>query len=352
LPRYLALAKAHSQSPYSLDALAFVIMRGGYHTGDVHGEPWRLKEQALDVVAAHHMADPRVVHVLTLVSGSLPSKKSGVFLRQAFESGPNPTTRAAAGYGLAQYFHNLGKAHARSRQIRSQSRIANNERFWKLVVAPYLDEQFPYDEAVASAEIERILTRANDEFSDVQAMDWKWSGPNKEFLLSEAFKPPKTYGDLAKSLLVERSQLAPGKQAPDIVGTDAAGSRFRLSDYRGKVVLLTFSANWCGACIELYPLQRTLIEKFRNERFALLSVSMDEKLETLKSSIASGEITWRCWWDGMDGPIRKSWNISGAPTIYLLDQQGLLQDVRLSRTTPAQVIEQAIETLLQKNESQ
>ncbi len=110
LPRLLALAEKYPQSPYSLDALAFVIMRGGYQTGDVHGEPWKLKEQAIDLVAENHMDDSRVVFVFKMLAGSLPSRKTETFLRHAFEHGPSPTVRAAAGYNLACYYRRLGTA--------------------------------------------------------------------------------------------------------------------------------------------------------------------------------------------------------------------------------------------------
>ena len=162
-----------------------------------------------------------------------------------------------------------------------------------------------------SAEIERVANLVIDDYSDIAAVNWKWSGPNRAFLQSTAYTPPKTYGEMAKSLLFELDRLAPGKQAPEIEGTDAAGNRFRLSDYRGKVVLLTFSADWCGGCVELYPLERSLVEKFRDQPFVLLSVSMDEKIETLKAATAAGDITWRCWWDGLHGPIHAAWNSPG-----------------------------------------
>ena len=39
---------------------------------------------------------------------------------------------------------------------------------------------------------------------------------------------------------------------------------------------------------------------------------MDNEVDTLRKSLASGEITWRCWWDGADGPIYKTWNSPAA----------------------------------------
>src|SRR5690606_13274889 len=139
---------------------------------------------------------------------------------------------------------------------------------------------------------------------------------------------PKTYGDEAAAILYEMKYLSPGNTAPEIVGQDADCKTFRLSDYHDQVVLLTFSADWCPSCVKLYPIERRLQEKFRGQPFVILSVNCDESIETLKSSIAEGDITWRCWWDGRSGPIRTAWN-TGLPGIHLLDDKHILQDTDL-----------------------
>ena len=349
LPRFLAFAKDHPDSSTAFDAIAFIIRRGGPATGNVHGIPWQLKEQAIDLVLEHHMDNPRIVHLVDMLSGSLPSQKTESFLRHVFENGTNRTTQAAACFGLARYFHHLGNVHRTSVELKSKPKPLNYERFWKIVVTPYLEKNFPYDQAKTSAEIERLLTYAIEEYSDIPAVKRRHSGPSNLFLHTEEYEPATTYGDLAKSLLFERNHLAPGKQAPDIEGTDAAGNRFRLSDYQGKVVLLTFSADWCGGCVKLYPVQRKLVDKLRDQPFVLLSVSLDEGLGTLKKSLASEEIKWRCWWDGKNGQIYETWNRPGVPKIYLLDQQRRIQDVRLNRGTSLEEFEHAITKLLAKS---
>ena len=48
-------------------------------------------------------------------------------------------------------------------------------------------------------------------------------------------------------------------QNPEIEGADVAGMRFKLSDFRGKVVLLVFSGEWCRPCVEMYPKERLLL---------------------------------------------------------------------------------------------
>ena len=53
-----------------------------------------------------------------------------------------------------------------------------------------------------------------------------------------------TMGERAKAALHEMRDLAVGKMAPEIQGEDSAGKPFRLSDYRGKVVVLDFWGHW------------------------------------------------------------------------------------------------------------
>jgi thiol-disulfide isomerase/thioredoxin len=158
----------------------------------------------------------------------------------------------------------------------------------------------------------------------------------------------QTVAELALRELNKLRHLSVGQPALEIDGQDAEGDRFKLSDYRGKVVVLTFSGNWCGPCRGMYPEERKLVERLRGEPFALLSVNTDEDRQTLRKSIKEGEITWRCWWDGgTDGPIRKSWGIDSFPTVLVLDKEGVIRfkGVRGER------LDKAVEALLKPAKS-
>jgi peroxiredoxin len=349
LPQILAFAQSHSSSPLAFDAIFFIVSSTRFQEFRDEGMPWPVREQALDLAWERHQDDPRMVHLLEDLK--IPSRQSESFLKRAIETAPNSAVRAAAGFCLARYYLILAGCHERSQRVKNDSALTNEERFWKLVIAPNLEKFAPPNAEENSKKIDDVLARVVTDYSNVPASKARFSGPSRIFIESESLPSGKTWGDQAASLLFELKNLIPGKPAPDIVGADAEGETLRLSDYRGKVVLLTFSADWCPGCVAHYPLQRTLLEKYHDQPFILLSVSRDEKVDTLKSSIASGEITWRCWWDGRYGPISDAWNVVGAPHYFLLDDQHIIQESGLSVLNSEEEFAQAIEPLLQRVES-
>jgi thiol-disulfide isomerase/thioredoxin len=84
-----------------------------------------------------------------------------------------------------------------------------------------------------------------------------------------------TLGDAARHLLFEIDHLQIGKLAPEIAGKDVKGADFRLSDYRGKVVMLVFCGDWCGPCRKLYPLEKQWTHELHDRPFAVVGVNSD-----------------------------------------------------------------------------
>ena len=69
----------------------------------------------------------------------------------------------------------------------------------------------------------------------------------------------------------------------------------------------------------------------------------DEKREAIQQEIASGEITWRCWWDGgQNGPITSRWNVLSFPSIFVIDAKGVIRE----RGTRGKDLDQTVERLV------
>lgn len=121
--------------------------------------------------------------------------------------------------------------------------------------------------------------------------------------------------------------LQPGKVAPNIVGKDTEGIEFELEDYRGNIVVLIFSGEWCGPCREEYPYQRQMLERYRDRNVVLLGVNSDMELETVLKAKEREGLHYRTWWDESPfGPINRAW-VRSWPTVFILDENGVIRHV-------------------------
>jgi peroxiredoxin len=129
-------------------------------------------------------------------------------------------------------------------------------------------------------------------------------------------------------------QLTVGKTAPDILGTDLTGRPFKLSDYRGKVVALVFTAEWCAICRTQAPYERFLLSRYERWPFALLAVQAGSDREAAHAAFLADHLAHRSWWDepedgAANGPIAEAWNVIGWPATYLIDGAGVIRFVNV-----------------------
>lgn len=118
-----------------------------------------------------------------------------------------------------------------------------------------------------------------------------------------------------------------GKEAPETVGVDLDGGPMSLTDYRGKVVLVSFWATWCSPCMRMIPHEIGLIERFGSDRFAIVGVNADGDLEKARSVAEKIPIPWRSFQneEGRETAISNQWHVTGYPTLYLLDIKGVVR---------------------------
>ena len=78
----------------------------------------------------------------------------------------------------------------------------------------------------------------------------------------------------------------------------------------------------------MYPHERSLVKRLKDQPFALVGVNSDKDLEQLKPVLDEEQITWRSFWngpEGLQGPISARWYIQGWPTVFLIDDLGVIR---------------------------
>src|SRR4029077_9155151 len=112
------------------------------------------------------------------------------------------------------------------------------------------------------------------------------------------------------------------KQAPNFSLKDAAGNPVHLADYRGKVVLVNFWATWCGPCEVEIPWFVEFEQKYKDQGFAVLGVSMDDDgWKSVRPYVASHKINYRVM-IGSEVVSQQFGEIESLPTSFVLDREG------------------------------
>lgn len=115
-----------------------------------------------------------------------------------------------------------------------------------------------------------------------------------------------------------------GEQTYEINLPDVNGKVQKLSDQRGKVVLIDFWASWCGPCRKANPGLAILYSKYRDKGFEIFGVSIDDEKKAWRKAIEADKISWKQVNEkgGWDAQVALQWKLEQIPTSFLVDQEG------------------------------
>lgn len=213
------LAEKHPKDAVALDALIqAVTIEIWVENNTLHTAPRKdsAAGKALALVLRDHIQSDKLGHGCQRTSYGF-RKECETFLRTVLAKNPHREVQALACLRLAQFLDNRLQ---RIDLLKGLPEMA--QRYEALFGKEYLEELQGQDRAKVIQEIEALLEQASTKYGDVKM----------------AFGG--TVGEQAKTELYALRQLAVGKPALEITGADQDGKDFKLSDYRGKVVLLYF----------------------------------------------------------------------------------------------------------------
>ena len=145
--------------------------------------------------------------------------------------------------------------------------------------------------------------------------------------------------------------LAIGREAPDFSLPLTDGSVLKLSNYRGKIIILDFWATWCGPCKMEIPGFINIMDKYSDRGVVIIGVSLDANL-TMEQLAAFGRKMGINYQIGMpednEAISYQYGGIGSIPTTFTIDRQGRIRD-KINGAMPQSYFENNIEIVLKED---
>ena len=125
---------------------------------------------------------------------------------------------------------------------------------------------------------------------------------------------------------VKSSPVTVGQPAPEIAMADPAGKIVTLSSLKGKYVLIDFWASWCGPCRAENPNVVSAFEKYKNKKFTVLGVSLDDDKAAWQGAISADKLNWQHISDlkKWESTVVSTYHFEGIPYNVLIDTNGIV----------------------------
>jgi len=286
-PKFIELAEKNPKDDVAIDALSWVLMNT-FSFGPAAKESPRTK--AVTLITRDHLQSKKLGTACQMLANRGYDKESETLLQAILDKNPNKDVQGEACLALAQM---IGQRAEMARRFGNQEKLdigkleSEGEKLYKLFAEKYLadlpqvrvdallmrlgynpdkgaevllrtladetaKETKPETRGKATLALAQMLKKRAEGMPDTDAKAIEKVQQESEQLYErvvEKYADVKagfqgTIGDQAKNELFEMKFLSKGKPAPEIEAEDLDGKQFKLSDYKGKVVLIDFWGNW------------------------------------------------------------------------------------------------------------
>lgn len=163
----------------------------------------------------------------------------------------------------------------------------------------------------------------------------KWNQPVPDTLFT--FTPPQSAHAVSSVRMQEvQPKAIVGTEAPDFTLQDTASHSVNLRELRGKVVIVDFSASWCGPCRAQMPYLQRLHHDLANKGLVVLGLDVGEDVEDVKQFAAQESYTFTLLL-GAEPDIAAKYYVEAYPTTFVVDRQGRISFRSLGGEPPGRL---------------